>query len=55
MRKKFFKSFILLKEIKEKMYDPARAKYEYMSLMELFAHIIADTRQKEEESLGKGR
>ena len=41
----------LLREIKEKMYDPARAKYEYVSLTESFARIISDTKQEDKESL----
>ena len=35
----------LFKKIKEKMYDPARAKYKYISLTELFSRLINDTKQ----------
>ena len=38
--------FELLNEIKEKMYNPARAKYEYVSLTETFACIINDMKQQ---------
>ena len=41
---------ILLKEIKKKMYDPARAKYEYISLTECVSRMI-ETRQDEKEAL----
>ena len=41
----------LLEVIKEKMYDPARAKYEYVSLTESFVRLIVDTKQDKDESL----
>ena len=43
--------FKLLEEIKTKMYDPARAKYEYISLTETLSRIINDSKQEEDETL----
>ena len=40
----------LLKKISSKMYDPARAKYKYLLLMQPFKQLL-NTRQEEEESL----
>ena len=40
----------LLKEIKKKMYDPARAKYEYVTLTESLSRIL-NTKQEDNESL----
>ena len=40
----------LLKEIKKKMYDPARTKYEYVTLTESFSRIL-NTKQEDNESL----
>ena len=39
----------LLKEVKIKMYDPTRAKYEYTTLTELL-HCIFETKQEDNES-----
>ena len=41
---------VLLSEIKQKMYDPARAKYEYVSLTESLSRIL-NTTQLDDESL----
>ena len=41
----------LLEVIKEKMYDPARAKYEFVSLTEAFSRLIVETKQEKDESL----
>jgi hypothetical protein len=38
----------LMDEIKKKMYNPARAKYEYITLMEAIK-IILDTKQEDTE------
>ena len=40
----------LLKEIKKKMYDPARAKYEYVTLTESLNRILT-TKQEDDENL----
>ena len=40
---------LLLEEIKKKMYDPARAKYEYATLTESLRRIL-ETKQEDEES-----
>ena len=41
---------VLLNEIKRKMYDPARSKYEYAFLTESLRRIF-DTKQEEDEGL----
>ena len=41
---------VLLEEISKKMYDPARDKYEYMSLTQTFKRLLA-TKQEDEEGL----
>ena len=43
--------FELLNAIKEKMYDPARAKYEFVSLTDTFNRTASETRQDFDEDL----
>src|SRR5210317_813342 len=44
------KPYQLLQEISSKMYDPARAKYEYASITERFKMVL-NTRQQDDEDL----
>ena len=40
---------MLLREIKKKMYDPARAKYEFVTLTESLKRILSTTQENDED------